>query len=108
MTTRKSKNIDPGRPISRPMATIEAHDPDWGRMLTKKELLSLIDRIYKKQKEREMSKLSDTIARALAAKQGKSHVDGSEANATVEKKIKKAATPAPSKKPPTRSAGRGR
>lgn len=108
MATRKPKNIDPGRPISRPMASIEAHDPDWGRMLTKNELLSLVDRIYKKQKEREMSKLSDTIARALAAKQGKTHVDGSEVNATVEKKTKGKSAPAVSKKPPTRSAGRGR
>lgn len=55
-----------------------------------------------------MSKLSDTIAKALAKKQGKTHVDGSEVNATVEKKAKVKATPVISKKPPTKSAGRGR
>lgn len=55
-----------------------------------------------------MSKLSETIARALAAKQGKTHVDGSEVNATVEKKVKVKPSAGPSKKPPTRSAGRGR
>ena len=108
MATRKPKNIDPGRPVSRPMAPTEVHSPDWGKMLTKNELLSLVDRIYKKQKEREMSKLSDTIARALAAKQGKTHVDGSDVNATVEKKVKVKPSAGPSKKPPTRSAGRGR
>jgi hypothetical protein len=59
------------------------------------------------KKEQEMSKLSDTLARALAKKQGRTHLDGSEANNTVEKtKVKPAAGPA--KKPPTRSAGRGR
>ena len=54
-----------------------------------------------------MSKLSDTLKAALDKKQGKTHVDGSDVTATVEKKVKKAA-PAIGKKPPTRSAGRGR
>jgi hypothetical protein len=53
-----------------------------------------------------MSKLSDTLAKALAKKQGKTHIDGSDA-ATVEKKTKGKSAPT-SKKPPTRSAGRGR
>ena len=100
------KNIDPGRPVSRPMAPI-AKDLGWGKTLTKKELLSLIDRIYKKQEEEKMSKLSDTLARALAKKQGRTHVDGSDA-ATVEKKVKVKPSAGPAKKPPTRSAGRGR
>jgi hypothetical protein len=55
-----------------------------------------------------MSKLSDTIARALAKKQGKTHVDGSDAGDTVEKKVKAKTSAGPAKKPPTRSAGRGR
>ena len=57
-----------------------------------------------KKKEREMSKLSDTLAKALAKKQGKTHVDGSDATPTVEKKTKgKPAAPAglPMQKPLT-------
>ena len=105
MTTKK--NIDPGRPVSRPMAPA-TKDTGWGKTLTKKELLGLVDRIYKKQEENKMSKLSDTLARALAKKQGRTHVDGSEANTTVEKKAKVKPLTGPAKKPPTRSAGRGR
>jgi len=55
-----------------------------------------------------MSKLSDTLKKALEKKQGINHVDGSEANATVEKKAKIKPSAGPVKKPPTRSAGRGR
>jgi len=105
MTTKK--NIDPGRPVSRPMAPA-TKDTGWGKTLTKKELLGLVDRIYKKQEENKMSKLSDTLARALAKKQGRTHVDGSEANTTVEKKVRVKSSAGPAKKPPTRSAGRGR
>jgi hypothetical protein len=83
-------------------------DPGWGKTLTKRELLGLIDRIHKKQEEEKMSKMSETIARALAKKQGKTHVDGSDAGATVEKKVKVKPSAGPAKKPPTRSAGRGR
>lgn len=101
------KNIDPGRPVSRPMALV-AKDTGWGKTLSKKELLGLIDRIYAKQEEDKMSKMSETLARALAKKQGKTHVDGSEANTTVEKKVKVKPSAGPAKKPPTRSAGRGR
>ena len=101
------KNIDPGKPVGRPMAPI-AKDTGWGKTLTKAELLGLVDRIYAKQKEDKMSKLSDTLARALAKKQGLTHVDGSEVNATVEKKAKVKPSAGPAKKPPTRSAGRGR
>jgi hypothetical protein len=108
MATRKPKtNIDPGRPISRPTAPI-SKNAGWGRTLTKAELLGLIDRIYKKQEDEKMSKLSETLAKALAKKQGKTHVDGSEVNATVEKKVKVKPSAGPAKKPPTRSAGRGR
>ena len=77
-------------------------------MLTRQELLALLARLDAKKKEREMSKLSDTLAKALAKKQGKTHVDGSEANTTIEKKAKLKPSAGPSKKPPTRSAGRGR
>jgi hypothetical protein len=55
-----------------------------------------------------MSKMSETIARALAKKQGKTHIDASDAGATTEKKIKVKPSAEPTKKPPTRSAGRGR
>jgi hypothetical protein len=101
------KNIDPGRPVSRPMAPV-AKDTGWGKTLGKEELLGLIDRIYKKQEEDKMSKMSETLARALAKKQGKTHVDGSEVNTTVEKKARVKTSAGPAKKPPTRSAGRGR
>ena len=101
------KNIDPGRPISRPMAPI-AKDTGWGKTLTKAELLGLIDRIYAKQEEERMSKMSETLAKALAKKQGRTHVDGNEANTTVEKKTRVKTAPPTGKKPPTRSAGRGR
>lgn len=108
MATKKpTKNIDPGRPISRPMAP-PPKDTNWGKTLTKPEWNKLMKKLDTKKKEREMSKLSDTIARALAKKQGKTHVDSSEVNATVEKKIKVKPSAGPAKKPPTRSAGRGR
>ena len=82
--------------------------PTWGKMLTREELLALLARLDAKKKEREMSKLSETLARALAKKQGQTHVDNYDAGATVEKKVKvKSAAPI-GKKPPTRSAGRGR
>jgi len=89
------------------MAPVKA-DAGWGKTLTKKELLGLIDRIHKQQKEEKMSKLSDTLAKALAKKQGKTHVDGNDAGVTVEKKAKVKPSAGPAKKPPTRSAGRGR
>jgi hypothetical protein len=55
-----------------------------------------------------MSKMSETLARALEKKQGKTHVDGSDVAAT-DIKVKKVKTAPPTgKKPPTRSAGRGR
>jgi len=83
-------------------------NPTWGKMLTRPELLALLARLDAKKKEREMSKLSDTLAKALAKKQGRSPVDASEANTTVEKKAKIKPLAGPAKKPPTRSAGRGR
>jgi len=55
-----------------------------------------------------MSKLSDTIAKALAKKQGRTHPDSSDVNSVVEKKAKVKPSAGPAKKPPTRSAGRGR
>jgi hypothetical protein len=85
-----------------------AKDAGWGKTLTKKELLGLIDRIYKRQEDDKMSKMSETLAKALAKKQGRTHVDGSDAGTTVEKKAKVKPSAGPAKKPPTRSAGRGR
>ena len=52
--------------------------------------------------------MSETLAKALAKKQGKAHVDGSDAGTTVEKKVKIKPSAPTGKKPPTRSAGRGR
>ena len=86
---------------------VEPVKQSWGKTLTKEELLALLDRLEEKRKAREMSKMSETLARALEKKQGKTHVDGSDA-ATVEKKTKKKTAPPTGKKPPTRSAGRGR
>ena len=53
MATKNPKqNIDPGRPVNRPMAP-PPKDTNWGKTLTKEELLSIIDKIYAKQAERE-------------------------------------------------------
>jgi hypothetical protein len=83
-------------------------NPTWGKTLTKQELLALLDRLEKKQKDREMNKMAETLARALEKKQGKTHPDGSDVTAT-DTKVKKVKTAPPTgKKPPTRSAGRGR
>jgi hypothetical protein len=83
-------------------------NPTWGKTLTRQELLALLARLDAKKKEREMSKLSDTLAKALAKKQGKTHVDGSDVAATDTKTKKIKTAPPTGKKPPTRSAGRGR
>ena len=100
------KNVDPGRPVDRPMVSV-VKDAGWGKMLTKAELLGLIDRIHKKQEEEKMSKLSETLAKALAKKQGKTHIEADGAPVKDVKGKKKTAPPT-GKKPPTRSAGRGR
>ena len=82
--------------------------PTWGKTLDKKELLALLDLLDQKRKDREMSKMSETLQRALEKKQGKTHVDGSDV-VTTDTKVKKVKTAPPTgKKPPTRSAGRGR
>jgi hypothetical protein len=54
-----------------------------------------------------MSKLSDTIRAALDKKKGINHPDAGDAPA-VDKKVKVKPSAGPAKKPPTRSAGRGR
>ena len=54
----EKKNIDPGRPVGRPVAPVAA-DTGWGKTLTKQELLGLIDRVYAKQEENKMSKMSE-------------------------------------------------
>jgi hypothetical protein len=59
------------------------------------------------KKERGMSKLSETLAKALAKKQGRTHIENDE-TLVVEKKTKVKSSAGPTKKPPTRSAGRGR
>ena len=83
-------------------------NPTWGKTLTKQELLALLDRLDQKRKDREMNKMAETLARALEKKQGKTHVDGSDVAATDTKVKKAKTTPPTGKKPPTRSAGRGR
>lgn len=94
------------------MATKKSHpaqvNPTWGKTLNKKELLALLDLLEKKRKDREMNKMAETLARALEKKQGKTHVDGSDV-AAIDTKTKKVKTVPPmGKKPPTKSAGRGR
>jgi hypothetical protein len=82
-------------------------NPTWGKTLTKQELLALLNRLDQKRKDREMSKMSDTLKKALHKKRGTNLPELVDAP-TTEKKVNKATAPAPSKKPPTRSAGRGR
>ena len=84
------------------------NNPTWGKTLTKPELLALLDRLEQKKKDREMNKMAETLARALEKKQGKTHVDGSDATVTDAKAKKVKTAPPTGKKPPTRSAGRGR
>ena len=54
-----------------------------------------------------MSKMSDVLKQALAKKQGTHHLENEDAPA-AEKKASKQRAPVIGKKPPTRSAGRGR
>lgn len=54
-----------------------------------------------------MSKLSDILQKALAKKKGTAHIE-SDGTPVVDKKVKKGGAPVIGKKPPTRSAGRGR
>jgi len=82
--------------------------PTWGKTLTKQELLALLDRLEQKKKEREMNKMSETLARALEKKQGRTHPDGKDVAAADTKTKKVKTAPPMGKKPPTKSAGRGR
>jgi hypothetical protein len=84
-----------------------AKDAGWGKTLTKQELLSLLDRLDQKRKDREMNKMAETLAKALEKKQGKTHIE-SDGTPATEVKGKKKTAPPTGKKPPTRSAGRGR
>ena len=95
MATKKTKTT------AKPKAT-------WGKTLTPTELVKLLAVLDAKKKEQEMSKLSDTIKRALEKKKGIHHVDGSDAAPATEKKARVKTAPPAGKKPPTRSAGRGR
>jgi hypothetical protein len=80
----------------------------WGQTLTPSELLKLLDLLEQKRKDREMSKMSETLQRALEKKQGRTHPDGKDV-AAADTKVKKVKTAPPlGKKPPTKSAGRGR
>jgi hypothetical protein len=54
-----------------------------------------------------MSKLTDTLKKALEKKQGTHHVDNSD-TPVVAKKTSRPQTSVMGKKPPTKSAGRGR
>lgn len=79
----------------------------WGKTLTREELLALLDRLDQKKKEREMSKMSDFLKKAADKKKG-THLPELTDSPASDKKVNKATAPAPAKKPPTRSAGRGR
>jgi hypothetical protein len=85
-----------------------AVNPTWGKTLTKKELLALLNRLDQKRKDREMNKMAETLARALEKKQGRTHPDGSDVAATDTRTKKVKTAPPMGKKPPTKSAGRGR
>lgn len=52
------KNIDPGRPVSRPMAE-EVKNTNWGKQLTKPEWVKLMKKLDAKKKAREDSKLAE-------------------------------------------------
>ena len=54
-----------------------------------------------------MSKMTDLLKKALAKKQGTHHMENEDAP-VVERKTAKQRAPVIGKKPPTRSAGRGR
>lgn len=54
-----------------------------------------------------MSKLSDTLKKALEKKKGVQHIEGDDTS-QPEKRVSKQRAPVIGKKPPTRSAGRGR
>jgi hypothetical protein len=54
-----------------------------------------------------MSKMSDILKQALDKKKGIHHIEP-DGNPVVEKKAKRSPAVSPGKKPPTRSAGRGR
>lgn len=54
-----------------------------------------------------MSKMSDLLKKALSKKQGTRHMENDDAP-VVEKKAGKQRAPVIGKKPPTKSAGRGR
>jgi hypothetical protein len=69
---------------------------------------SSLIRSTKQLKEKYVSKLSDQIQAALDKKKGITHPDANDAPAVVEKPVKKRTQPPQGKKPPTRSAGRGR
>ena len=101
------KNTDPGSPVSRPMV-LATTNTNWGKTLTRSGWVKLMKKLDAKKKEREMSKLSDTLQRALNKKKGIHHPDNGDAP-TTDAKVKKVKTAAPiNNKPPTRSAGRGR
>jgi hypothetical protein len=107
-TPKTKKSVAPPKVESRPMEKLKAKSNTWGKMLTREELLALLDKLDQKKKDREMSKMSETLKKALEKKQGKTHVDGSDASPTTDTKKKVKTAPPTGKKPPTRSAGRGR
>lgn len=82
--------------------------PTWGATLNPTELVQLLNRLDQKRKDREMNKMAETLARALEKKQGRTHVDGSHVAATDSQAKKVKTAPPMGKKPPTKSAGRGR
>ena len=57
-----NKNIDPGRPVSRPMAPTPK-DTNWGKQLTKAEWRKLMKKLDARKKDRETAKLADLLAK---------------------------------------------
>jgi len=56
------RNIDPGKPISRPQAP-PPKDTNWGKQLTKAEWVKLMKKLDAKKKQRETAKVSDALAK---------------------------------------------
>ena len=52
------KNIDPGRPVSRPQAP-PPKDTNWGKTLTKPEWVKLMKKLDAKKKAREANKIAE-------------------------------------------------
>ena len=55
---KTKRNIDPGRPVSRPQAP-PPKDTNWGKTLTKTEWVKLMKKLDAKKKAREATKIAE-------------------------------------------------